>query len=395
MAPMTVASRPRVAPPVGAVATLAAAAGVGPLAIRELIDRVEDPIAALAVAPEAEELSAKGRAAVREALAGRTADEVARVTASAAAQRLGPDDRLLAYGTPGYPDRLSRLYFPPPLLWARGPLPADAPRAVAIVGTRRASRPARDLAHDLAVGLAGRGVRVISGLADGIDAAGHRGALAAGGETLAVLGSGLRYRYPRSNHDLYARLQAEGLLLTEFAPDIRPEAHNFPRRNRIVAALSDGVVVVQAGKRSGALLTAGEAKEIGVDVLACPGDPRLAASAGSHDLIRDGAGLVTCPKDVFEALGWEEPDAGSPAAGTGFPVRNPVRGAGSAAVGADRLAVATSILARLEQAPAPLDELASLAGGVRPAAALLARLELAGEIVGRPGGRYERVRRSE
>jgi DNA processing protein len=395
MAPMTVAVRPRVAPPVGAVAALAAVAGVGPLAIRELIDRVVNPIEALSVAPEAEELSVKSRAAVREALAGRTAGEVARVTASEAAQRLGPDDRLLAYGTAGYPERLSRLYFPPPLLWARGPLPADAPRAVAIVGTRRASRNARDLAHDLAVGLAAQGVRVISGLAAGIDAAGHRGALAAGGETLAVLGSGLRYRYPQSNHDLYARLQAEGLLLTEFAPDIRPEAHNFPRRNRIVAALCDGVLVVQAGRRSGALLTAGEAKEIGVEVLACPGDPRLAASTGSHDLIRDGAALVTSPEDVFEALGWEEDDASSSAAGVGLPLRIPARGGGLSAVGADRLAVATSILARLEEAPAPLDELATLAGGVRRAAALLARLELAGEVVGRPGGRYERARRSE
>jgi len=387
---MTVTARSRVTPPVGAVAALAAAADVGPLAVRELIDRVEDPIEALAVAPEAGELSAKGRAAVREGLAGRTAGEIARVTAAAVAKRLGPDDRLLAYGTPGYPERLARLHFPPPLLWARGPLPADAPRAVAVVGTRRASRPARDLAHDLAAGLATRGVRVVSGLAAGIDAAGHRGALAVGGETLAVLGSGLRYRYPRSNHDLYARLQGEGLLLTEFPPDVRPEAHNFPRRNRIVAALCDAVVVVQAGARSGALLTAGEAKEIGVDVLACPGDPRMAASIGSHDLIRDGAGLVASVKDIFEAVGWEE-DGRSPAAGGGLPAR----GAGLSAVRADRVAVATAILARLEEAPAPLDELASLAGGVRPAAALLARLELAGEIVGRPGGRYERIRRSE
>lgn len=391
---MTVTGRSRVASPVGAVAALAAAADVGPLAIRQLIDRVEDPIEALAVAPEAGELSAKGRAAVRESLAGRTAGEVARITAAAAAKRLGPDDRLLAYGTPGYPERLSRLYFPPPLLWARGPLPADAPRAVAVVGTRRASRPARDLAQDLAAGLATRGVRVISGLAAGIDAAGHRGALAVGGETVAVLGSGLRHRYPRSNHDLYARLQGEGLLLTEFGPDVRPEAHNFPRRNRIVAALCDGVVVVQAGRGSGALLTAGEAKEIGVDVLACPGDPRLAASTGGHDLIRDGAGLVTSAEEIFEALGWEN-DGSPPGAGAGLPFPTPAPGARLSAVGADRVAVAGAILARLEEAPAPLDELASLAGGVRPAAALLARLELAGEIVGRPGGRYERSRRSQ
>jgi len=366
----------------GAVAALAAAPRVGPLGIRNLIDRVGDPLEALAAAPVAGELSAEGRSTLARRLAGRSAEDVARTAASAAAKELGPDDRLLAYGIPGYPERLLRLHFPPPLLWARGPLPADAPRAVAVVGTRRASRPARDLARELAAGLAARGVRVVSDLAAGIDAAAHRGALAARGESSGVLGSGLRHRYPRVNHDLYARLQGEGLLLTEFAPDIRPEGHNFPRRNRIVAALCDAVVVVQAGEKSGALLTAGEA---------VPGDPRLAASRGCHELIRDGALLVTSAADVLDALGWTKEGV----AGIRGPGESSSRGlAGRAmhgAAGSEVGEAAAVLLARLDDGPAPLGELALLAGGVRPVAALLARLELAGEVVGRPGGRYERV----
>lgn len=378
------------APPVGvgAVLALAAAEDVGPLAVRELVDRVGDPLAALAAAPDAPELSAKGRASVRALLSGRAPEAVARRMAAQAARQLGRDDRLLAYGTPGYPPRLERLHFPPPLLWARGPLPADAPRAVAIVGTRRATRPARELAHELAAGLAAHGVRIVSGLAAGIDGAAHRGALAGNGETVGVLGSGLRFRYPSVNHDLYARLQAEGLLLTEFAPDVRAESHNFPRRNRIVAALCDAVVVVQAPERSGALLTADEAKEIGVEVMAVPGDPRLAASAGGHDLLRDGAALVTTAMEVLEVLGWAEPDGGVP-----FDATVPVaRGTGAGREAAHGRAAA--LLERLDEGPAALDELVALAGDVQAATALLARLEIAGEVTGRPGGRYQRRRRS-
>jgi DNA processing protein len=387
VAPVTTQVAPRVSVGVGAVLALAGAEDVGPLAVRELVDRAGDPLAALAAAPGAPELSGKGRAALRALLSGREPAAVARRAAADAARRLGPDDRLLGYGAPGYPHRLGRLHFPPPLLWVRGPLPADAPRAVAIVGTRRATQPARDLAHELAAGLAAQGVRIVSGLAAGIDGAAHRGALAAHGDTVGVLGSGLRYRYPRVNHDLYARLQAEGLLLTEFAPDVRAESHNFPRRNRIVAALCDAVVVVQAPERSGALLTADEAKEIGVEVMAVPGDPRLAASVGGHGLLRDGASLVTTAAEVLEELGWTRPDGA---------VRGNANVSSSGAGGARATphGAAAVLLGRLDQGPAALDELAALAGDVRAATALLARLELAGEVTGRPGGRYERGRRS-
>lgn len=390
MAAVTARRPPRVGLRAGAVAALAAAPRVGPLGIRELIDRVGDPLEALAAAPRALELNAEGRAALARRLAGRSAEDVARAAASAAGDALSSDDRLLAYGVPGYPPRLTRLHFPPPLLWARGPLPADAPRTVAVVGTRRASRPARELAHELAADLAARGVRIVSGLAAGIDGAAHRGALTVRGETVGVLGSGLQHRYPRANHDLYDRLRGEGLLLTEFAPEVRPKRHHFPRRNRIVAALCDAVIVVQAGVHSGALLTAGEAEDIGIEVMAVPGDPRLAASRGCHELIRDGVLLVTRAADVLDGLGWETGGA----EGIRYPAGRggDASGGERAAIGPEGVGPASALLARLEDAPAPLDELASLAGGVRPAAALLARLELAGEVVGRPGGHWERVR---
>lgn len=360
----------------GALLALSAADHVGPAAVRGLIERHGGPLEALAASPRDDRLSDRQRRGASDALAGRAAEEAARAATDTAASELEPGDRLLGYGLEGYPPRLSRLHFPPPVLWARGPLPADSPRAVAVVGTRRATAPARQLAHDIARGLAEFGVRVVSGLASGIDGAAHRGAVAAGGETAAVLGSGLGFRYPRPNHDLYLRLRRDGLLLTEFPPRQPPEPHNFPRRNRIVAALADAVLVVQAGVRSGALLTADEAKEIGVEVLACPGDPRLAGSIGCHRLLRDGAGLVTDATDVLECLGWTEqgaPPVLAEVGGRPFTERE------------------LALITRLEQEPAGLGELAELVGGIGAAAAVLARLELSGEIYGMPGGRYGRA----
>lgn len=360
----------------GALLVMADIADLGPKTVRELVDRrggALDALRALADGNvEPGELNLKQRRRVGDALRGRRADRLAAEAAAKAARRLKPDDRLVGYGRPGYPERLHRLHFPPLVLWARGPLAVDAPRSVSIVGTRRATAPARRLARDMAAGLAEAGVRVVSGLASGIDGQAHRGALEARGETAAVLGSGLDFRYPASNHDIYARLRQTGLILTEFPPHVRPESHNFPRRNRIVAALSDAVVVVQAGERSGALLTAGEALDIGIDVLACPGDPRHAGSAGCHGLLRDGAGLVTDASDVLFALGWRTPER-------------------PATREREWSEVERVLIERLDREPAVLDELAALAGGIRPAASLLARLELAGEINGLPGGRYERA----
>lgn len=366
---------------VGALLALDSVRGVGPGVIRALVDRVGRPLDALAVASGAPELNRRTAKSLAELVGGEGAARIARAAADRADAALRRGDRLLGYGCPGYPRRLARLHYPPPLLWARGPLPADAPRTVAIVGTRRATRSARDTTCELAASLAEQGIRVVSGLARGIDAAAHRGALSARGETVAVLGSGLRFRYPRENHDLYDRLNDSGLLLTEFAPALRPEPHHFPRRNRIVAALSDAVLVVQAGERSGALLTAAHGTDIGIEVFACPGDVRLEVSAGCHGLLRDGAGLVTSARDVIDLLGWSEPTAAPPKA----PIPE-------FRLGGEHGELERRLLDRLEAESASLDELVSMGVGTGSLAAVLTRLEVAGQVNGLPGGRYERAR---
>jgi DNA processing protein len=260
---------------------------------------------------------------------------------------------------------------------------------VAVVGTRRATREGRRLAFEIGAGLARRGVRVVSGLAAGVDAAAHLGALSVDGETAGVLGSGLRFTYPVENARLYDRLRSDGLLLSEFEPGERPAACNFPRRNRIVAALADAVLVVQAGRRSGALLTAGHAADIGVHVMACPGPVSEPGSVGCHELLRDGADLVTSADDVCRLLAasWgASAEFAVPASDEAPAVAGEVEGT------AGLEPVEAAVLARLDLEPAALDELALLGGGAAVVAGLLTRLELAGVVRGLPGCRYERCR---
>lgn len=375
----------RVSDRIGALILLAKIDRMGPGAVRALVDTFGDPIEALvAAARGSRELDQAQRKAVDKRLGGLSRKALLRraaASAAAVARELGPSDRILGYGLSGYPVRLERLHYPPPVVWARGPLPADAGRAVAVIGTRRATRDGRELAREIARELAGSGIRIVSGLAAGVDGAAHRGALDAKGETAAVLGSGLRFRYPRANHDIYAELEGRGLILTEFEPSTRPEPHRFPTRNRIVAALCDAVLVVEAPAKSGALLTAREAGDIGIEVLACPGNPRLPTSAGCHELLRDGAALVTSAAHVLSELGWADVAASTTIPGP--------RTAGRAIGEAER-----ALLARLDLEPASLEELAALVGGVREASVLLARLELDGRVTGLPGGRFERSRSS-
>ena len=209
--------------------------------------------------------------------------------------------RVVSYRGPGYPRRLVHLHQPPPALYLQGPLEL-ADRSVAVVGTRSATSYGRRAARDLAGGLARAGWVVVSGLARGIDTAAHRAALDAGGKTAAVLGSGLDHRYPSSNRDLYDRLDESGLLVTEFPPEQPPQRWTFPKRNRIIAALSAGVVVVQAPGRSGALITADQALELGREVFAVPGPVGAPASEGTHQLLRSGAPLAARTRDVLEVL---------------------------------------------------------------------------------------------
>jgi len=212
--------------------------------------------------------------------------------------------RTLLRGQAGYPARLAAIEDSPESLRVRGELGAPARPRVAVVGTRRCDDYGRALARAIAGGLAGAGVSVISGGAEGVDAEAHQAALAAGGHTVAVLGSGVDVAFPAAHRDLFARIVAAGgALLTEHEDGQRPARWTFPRRNRIVSGLSDAVVVVRAGPRSGALHTAAWARRQGVPVFAVPGDVGLELSAGPLELLRRGARVAASAGDVLEALG--------------------------------------------------------------------------------------------
>jgi DNA processing protein len=215
---------------------------------------------------------------------------------------------------PRYPALLASVPSPPPLD-VRGTLePADA-LAVAIVGSRQATPYGLEVAGMLAADLAARGVTIVSGLARGIDTAAHRAALAAGGRTLAVLGHGIARVYPAENRRLAEAIAAHGALLSQFPATIGPLAHHFPARNRTLAGLALGVVVVEAAERSGALITAGQAAELGREVFAVPGRITSAESRGTNGLLRDGAMLVAHWTDIAAELGepWRSMIAGAPA----------------------------------------------------------------------------------
>lgn len=227
-----------------------------------------------------------------------------RRAAEAEAAAVGPAGvRLVALGEPDYPELLARICDPPPVLWVRGALSAsDAMAGVAIVGSRQATGAGRALARGMARDLAGSGVTVVSGLALGIDGEAHRGALEAGGRTVAVLGSGLGQIYPRGHAALAEEVAATGALVSEFPLQARPYQGNFPRRNRVIAGWTKAVVVVEAAARSGALVTARVANDEGREVMAVPGHPTSPTAEGANALIRDGATLVRGAQDVAQQL---------------------------------------------------------------------------------------------
>lgn len=205
--------------------------------------------------------------------------------------------------SPDYPALLREIPDPPPVLYVRGALtPSDA-WAVAMVGTRRASVYGREVAHRLAADLASAGITLVSGLARGIDAVVHRSALENGGRTLAVLGCGVDVVYPPEHRSLAAAVMENGALISDFPLGTPPDAINFPARNRIISGLSLGTIVVEAGLKSGALITADFALEQGREVFAVPGSILSPSSLGCNRLLRDGAaGVVTEARDVLEGL---------------------------------------------------------------------------------------------
>lgn len=233
---------------------------------------------------------------------------------SVAAQARRAAARLLAIADPAvsivrtedaaYPSLLTQIADPPPVLWLRGNPSALVRPAVAIVGSRAASAYAGEVATRLARELAERGMLVVSGLARGVDGAAHRAAVAAGGASLAVLGSGIDVIYPAEHRELAASLCHDGALVSELGPGTPPLPEHFPLRNRVISGISLAVVVVEAAKNSGSLITARYALEQGRDVCAVPGSILGDRNRGSHALLKDGAKVVESADDILEGLGW-------------------------------------------------------------------------------------------
>jgi DNA processing protein len=210
--------------------------------------------------------------------------------------------QILTWDDAAYPPNLRQIFNAPPVLYVRGDLETRDEWAVAVVGTRRASVYGKEAARLISTGLARAGVTVVSGLARGIDTMAHRACLEAGGRTVGVLGSGLDIIYPHENARLAAEITEQGALISEYTLGTRPEAKNFPPRNRIISGLTLGTVVVEAGRSSGALITADFAAEQGREVFAVPGSIFARGSQGTNNLIQQGAKVVCTISDVLEEL---------------------------------------------------------------------------------------------
>jgi len=209
----------------------------------------------------------------------------------------------LTWDSPEYPSLLREVYNPPPVLYVRGEITPEDSLSVALVGTRSPSVHGKEAARRLAHDLAENGITVVSGLALGIDGIAHRAALDAGGRTLAVLACGLDQVYPARHRELAARIMAQGALISDYALGVKPEARNFPPRNRIISGLSLGTVVVEAGIKSGALITLRFAIDQGRETFAVPGNIQSRASMGTNQAIQRGhAKLVTCVQDILQEL---------------------------------------------------------------------------------------------
>lgn len=290
--------------------------GLGPRTLTSLLEHFHSPRSVLAASePALAEVPGVGAALIRKIRHADDYVDADGITSWCAEAGVA----LLTTDNAAYPRPLRDLCDAPPVLFCRGSLDRSDELAVAIVGTRHATPYGLRQAERIAYGLARAGITVISGLARGIDAAAHRGALDANGRTAAVLGGGLQEIYPAEHEDLMERITKSGAVLSEFRPDARPRGGMFPQRNRLVSGLAMAVLVVEAPQRSGALITARLAGEQGRDVFALPGQVTSRASEGCHQLLRDGATLVRSADDVLEELG---PVAAAVPTGDGRQLRN-------------------------------------------------------------------------
>ena len=276
--------------------------------------------------------------------------------------------RKVTRGHPDYPALLREIFDPPPLLYVMGSEPHGP--CIAVVGSRRPTRYGLDVAQRLGAELAAAGVTVVSGMARGIDAAAHRGALGVGGRTAAVLGCGVDICYPRSNRDLYRAIIESGSVISELSQGTPPLPHHFPSRNRIIAGMSSAVVIVEGRPSGGAMITARLALESGREVFAIPGAIHSQQSEGPHQLIREGARLVSSAADILEDLGMAillSADGGH----------------------VELTADESRLIVHIEAEPELIDRLAQLARmPVSTTSAILSGLEVKGLVVRTAGARF-------
>lgn len=316
-----------------------------------------------------------------------------------------PGQAVIGLADRAYPSTLLDLADPPLLLFARGNLDLLGRDAVALVGARHATLQGERDARQFARTLSSAGWLVVSGLALGIDAAAHDGAMEGGAGTLAVVGTGVDRVYPEANRGLWERIAASSLIVSELPLGAPPRSLHFPRRNRLIAALSRGVVVIEAALRSGSLITARLAAELGRDVYALPGSIHAPQSHGCHRLIRQGALLVESPEDVLAELGAPSGDGARAArAARSSPVQQathpavapatePVTAPATLATGLESLeGPSAAVLAAIAYDPVDVDALATRTGlPVALVTAALLALELGGTVESLPGNRYRRL----
>ena len=344
---------------------------VGPVSYAQLLRRFGDAQRAVEALPD---LASRGGRAYRPAPVQRIEEEVAAVRAAGA--------RYLFQDSPDYPALLGEIEGAPPILMARGDVGLARRACVAIVGARNASAAAVKLARDFAAALAEAGFTVVSGLARGIDGAAHRGALPA---TIGVIASGIDIAYPPEHGELQEQVALHGLLLAEQPPGTEPRGSHFPSRNRIIAGLASGTLVVEAAPKSGSLITARLAAEAGREVMAIPGSPLEPRAQGCNQLIREGAVLVQTPEDVVELL---SSFAGTPRS----TFREPLPAGWDAAPEELADAEPADIAGLLTTAPVAVDELIRQSGaGAAEVQMALLELEIAGRLQRHAAGRVSLV----
>ncbi|SAK41533.1 DNA protecting protein DprA [Caballeronia hypogeia] len=378
---------------------LAHAKGLRPIALRTLLGAFGGPLEVLSesfatLAQTADARAAEAVLAPPSDIEGMPFDHYIEEALAWASE---PGNHILTLADAAYPRALLTMPDPPPLLYAKGRLDLLQARAVAIVGSRNATPQGLEDARRFARALSDAGLAVVSGLALGIDASAHRGALEGGGGTISVIGTGADLVYPAAHHTLAHEIARDGAILSEWPLGTPARSANFPQRNRLIAGLSGGVLVVEAAMRSGSLITARLAGEMGRDVFAMPGSVHAPLSQGCHRLIKQGAKLVETPEEVLEEFGFTSAQA---VAAARRAKARPVSASWASASPAD-VAVATvgpdaeRVLAALGHAPATLEILAARTDlhGAALQCALL-QLEMSGRVAALAGGRFTAIERS-